>query len=1454
MAAAGSSFDLIHSTLEGLRRSFDRYHWTDEFGNDVDRFDDVNQDWMFLRTLWESVDMLRNGDDEADKVFNLGFKIEAAAKEIAQDVVLIDEKKMEMVRVDLQFLYDYETKTKNLMAEIGEDLDQHLSGFSFQLRRPSPHVWFWSRFVSSVASRMGSIEPTSTDFNARKPLDALASEMRSLQNYLNDVLCSDVDYPVAAAAAAAAGGGDDVNIINDFMARVASVMVRIAIHIFKYRISRRKLNFRIKNITLMPLDDLQQEIDPTNPRFMEFHLHFLVALHKIGGVKPKFCSLYFNYVAPRVRIGDLGDNYYRVIYKQLKMLVFTKLEEKEEDQTIPIFFAEVHTVFTETGSLKQTKLIHLCQKAEPRLPDLLIHVCLLQTELFLKGMLHRNIQGSTFQIKDLLNRAKDDADWMTKELIKRLGEHPHGEAEYNAEYGNKTAALIQQVDHKVASLHQLFEAKKITEPTVRNSTLLLLLNIVAFKAEALFEKLPLESSRAANSVAHRKDQIALLARLNLFTLLCNQLKKETQDVDVIFPQTETFDAGMTGPINNMIMSSSQLLDKQNHLRTKLRERSPEFPFSDIPKTYMPGFIDFLVRNLKELLKYDPASIEQVRNYIKEIHLHFESLGSFLMKVSESDIEDNPELKDFGVHAANIAYKIEHVIDSIEVDAQWQHFFLVYDLLEELRIVNKQASSIQLTTSDAGVQSSKHIIQVPPNMISRAASNETVVDLRDEEQYAIDQLIKGSTRRGIVSIIGMPGIGKTTLAWKVFNHPNVRDHFHCLAWCTVSHVYERRELLLEILRGIVGLTDEIRQMTNEYLQLKLHQCLLRNRFLIVMDDVWDAGVWNDLRNSFPDDANGSRILITSRLRDVAMQIEPDSDPHSLRLFSDDESWTLLVEKVFHGKGCPEELLLVGKGIAKKCKGLPLAVVAISGLLQRIEKSSESWGKIAKSLIAEVMEDPNARCMEILELSYKHLPGYLKPCFLYLGVFLEDKDIPVSKLIRFWLAEGFIHDSELKSLEGIAESYLMELISRSLVEISKKKSNGEVKTCRLHDLLRDFCQLKAKEENFFKVITRSDEPYVSFPSSDFGFEFDFGHYSDRVTYESYRLCIFLERDHFFDSVPFGLGTRSIIFFPSTDSEPICPSDISFIWHNFKLLRTLDFEMINIGITFPVEIGLLVHLRYLAVSGYMCSIPQSIANLRKLETFVVKGLRGQVVLPDNMWSMASLRHLHVNMHVAFKLDDKEFGGCCELGNLVSFSRLSLSCGEDTENIVKRLPNLRELKCIFFHPWDSSQNCGQFPKLDSLTRLVSLNVSYVGRAITSEFVLPPNLRELTLSNFHLPWSHIPTIGRLPNLEVLKLLLGAFEGLVWDMEEEQFKELKFLKLDDLNICQWNATSDHLPKLERLVLRNCKDLEEIPNDFADIGTLEVIEVHWCGQSAEESAKGIREAVGDIKVIISSHLK
>ncbi|CAI9112027.1 OLC1v1012395C2 [Oldenlandia corymbosa var. corymbosa] len=769
-------------------------------------------------------------------------------------------------------------------------------------------------------------------------------------------------------------------------------------------------------------------------------------------------------------------------------------------------------------------------------------------------------------------------------------------------------------------------------------------------------------------------------------------------------------------------------------------------------------------------------------------------------------------------------------------------------------VTKSASLEDEILSNSIDEKCDNISHVPIQRISVPGFQdigEMLVTLTDEEEVIRRQLMRGSSRRDIVSIVGMPGIGKTTLAKKVYSDPEVAHHFHRRAWCSVSQVYGKRELLLDIIKDIQGLPDEMYQMTDADLELKLFQKLKKIRYLIVMDDVWDVQAFYDLERSFPDDAVGSRILITSRFHNVALEARPGSEPHMLRPLSDDESWNLLEKKSFPTGGCPEELEEVGKEIARQCKGLPLAVVAVAGILRRTQDTDNHWIKIAESLSSRINADPETRCKAILELSYMHLPSHLKACFLYLGAFSEDKDVPVSKLIRLWIAEGFIECNEATSLEAIAEDYLMDLINGSLVMISKRRSNGKVKACCIHGLLRDLCLSKAQEDNFLQLISRNDEPYASYDVYDYGSDFYDFYPSDPVTYECQRVCIYLKRKHFIHSRPSGPSTSSLIFSAFSDSYPRRPYSVTFICHHFKLLRVLDLECINMGSFFPSEIELLAQLRYLAVSGDMESIPGSISNLRLLKTLIVKGLVGKITLPDSIWRMASLRHLHINSYAVFSLPDDQTDSSLLLDNLFSLSVLSLCHVKDAEKILRRMPQLHKLICIFRESWNSSMNCNEFPALDFLTRLESLDIFYFGRDLNpGEFTFPLNLKKLTLSHFRLPWHRTSSIGRLPNLEVLKLCYGAFVGEMWEMTEDEFTKLMFLKFDTLNIAQWDASYEHLPVLQHLVIHNCKNLEEVPFDFYGIPTLQMIEVQSCKHSVEASVRKIAEETEGIKVIIS----
>ncbi|PHT33412.1 hypothetical protein CQW23_25212 [Capsicum baccatum] len=850
-----------------------------------------------------------------------------------------------------------------------------------------------------------------------------------------------------------------------------------------------------------------------------------------------------------------------------------------------------------------------------------------------------------------------------------------------------------------------------------------------------------------------------------------------------------------------------------------------------------GLNNFLLNRQDRLPNYDDCSISFLKNQILVVENKSEYLGSFLADIIQyrnmhQELKDLVRcIQDVNSEVKMICLKVPHSLGYSFPKTDGLGFLKCFlGKLEEL-LRSNLASDINLkywiesvkegllslrslidhfaenldehdevyglvtSVTEIANKASMSLTRAWPVLIHSAStpiSNEETEGFQEAMDTIKEQLLGGSPQLDVISLVGMPGIGNTTLAEKIYNDLIVTGHFDVHAKCHVTQVYSWRELLLTVLNDVLEPADRTKKGDGEIAD-ELRRFLSTKRFLVLIDDVWDYNVWDSLHMCFKDARYGSRIILTTRLSDVANYAKSESNPHHLRLFTDRESWRLLQEEVFQEESCPSELRDIGFRLAKSCGGLPLFIVLVAGILKVKRKQVDWWKEVEERLDAQNMGSLG-ESMRIIGFIYRNLPHYLKPCFLYFGGLLKGKDIHVSKLTRLWLCEGFVQASE-----DAAQNLLEDLISRNLVMGMKKRPNGKI-----------------HEQDMFP-----EKP------------------------EEYRLFLHSSQDQIDLWQPSCSNVRSLIFNIIDLDNLLWPRDISFIFDSFKLVKVLDLESFNIGGTFPSEIQSLIHLKYFSAQTKANSILSSIAKLWKLETFVVRGLGGEVILPSSILTMVNLRHLLVKQRASFSLENRgEPLAFSQLDNLEIFSTPRLSYGEDAETILRKMPNLRKLSCIFSRALGYSEKvkgrCVLFPRLEFLSHLESLKLvsnSYPAK-LPLVFNFPLILKELTLSKFRLPWNQISTIAELPNLEILTLLLRTFEGDEWEVKDSELRELKYLELDDLNISQWSVSDDAFPKLERLVLTKCKLFERIPSHFDDAVCLQSIEVNWCSWDVAKSCQEI----------------
>ncbi|KAG8378878.1 hypothetical protein BUALT_Bualt07G0030400 [Buddleja alternifolia] len=688
----------------------------------------------------------------------------------------------------------------------------------------------------------------------------------------------------------------------------------------------------------------------------------------------------------------------------------------------------------------------------------------------------------------------------------------------------------------------------------------------------------------------------------------------------------------------------------------------------------------------------------------------------------------------------------------------------------------------------------------------------VVGFDDRLIQIMELLTTDQPNLQIIPIVGMGGIGKTTLAQFVFENKYVVEKFDKRVWFTLSQEYSVHEILLGVLRD-VGVPGDLENETLAELRLRLHQELSGRRYLIVMDDLWSTNDWYNFKLSFPNNWNGSRVMVTTRLTDVAVSLASYS-PYLMDFLDEDKSWNLFCEKTFTQESCSVELEDIGKRIARSCKGLPLAIVVIGGLLAKSDMTREYWESVAGKVNLLVSSENDDDCSKILYLSYCHLPIHLKPCFLYMSFFPEDCEIEVFDLIESWVDEGFLKPIRGKSLEEVANEYLKDLIERNLILILERGDLGDITRCGVHDLLRDLCRRESLKDHFLRV-----------PKSQ---QIDFhgkGNDESRVLVTSGRVR--------------STSSKAIVGPRSTELHNPRQGDDP----NTHLIRIWLSEMDDDW--FYEEFHLYTKLRYLAFSLETYTINRlslsTISQFWKLQTlcfYVCETL----VLPSEIWKMPQLRHVNIEkgccLPIVTQIERTNF---IVLENLHTLSIIyKFRC---TKDVIKRIPNLKKLEIEYSYDYnevDWSNYC--LHNIDNLHKLESLVLRYY-TSTCENIAFPYSLKKLELYRCIISWEDMTVIASLPNLEVLKLHQKFYHypwTREWNPVEGGFSQLKFLSLNDTRLEQWRAESTHFPKLEILELQYMISLKEIPRGFGEIETLRKIELYSCSSSVINSAKEIYE--------------
>ncbi|CAL8175686.1 unnamed protein product [Prunus armeniaca] len=752
---------------------------------------------------------------------------------------------------------------------------------------------------------------------------------------------------------------------------------------------------------------------------------------------------------------------------------------------------------------------------------------------------------------------------------------------------------------------------------------------------------------------------------------------------------------------------------------------------------------------------------------------------------------------------------------------------------------------------------------------RSTKRETVSRVVDSKIYGRDDdkeklvklLLSSETSEDgyatCIPIIGIGGIGKTTLTQLAYNDERVLQHFDSRIWIFVSEEFNVKKIMKAAIESAIGVECNLSEI--ELLQSRLSQLLQKKRYLIVLDDIWteDQDDWDKLRPLFSGGLDGCKIIVTTRSKKIPFMMDFPNSPFFLNGLKDDDCWSLFKHRAF-GRGEEEKyptLSRIGKQIVKKCGGVPLAAKSL-GSSMRLKREENQWSIMRDCQLWE-LDVSKHKFLPALMLSYHHLPSHVKQCFAFCSLFPKNYEFKKQKLIHLWMAEDFIPEEGSKRPEDIGDEYFSELLWISFLQEVRLHEGGETIGYKMNDIIHDLARYVAGKEY---VVLEQGRPQNWSPA-------EIRHASVVYRYAA-RITIpetLYEAEH--------LRTLLLI----GDSGRLENGDK--IYSSFQYLRVLDLNNCDL-VDLLNSMGDLICLRYLDLSyTRITQLPRSSHHMFSLETLNLIGCHNLQSLPH---LGSRLRHLNLsgcvrligmppNIEFLRRLQTLPLFvvpklGKIQLEGLNLYGELNIA---HLENLCRELniahlesPNfMASIQSQFFFSlmksaelqknenleslglyWGLIPQCrDSFPKLHNAEPEVGVSGSHIAQQ-SEEVIrgLQPheNLKKLVINgypgikfpNWALPklvaadftncrsCEHLPALGNFPLLKTLSLqgmhgMKSIGTEFYGDCKDIWFPSLEELSISDFaNLEEWSSANvgNAFPRLKKLTIKSCPKLGHIP--------------------------------------------